>query len=235
MEEAMKSARYVLGLAVLIVSVGCANERPALDEFSRAYTGFWDTAGWTNQAARIPVDRDSDYWKALSQAMDTRASNHQRAEAASTALAAYAAQTAGVMAVFDESIGSMDSSVTALIETANRIKNEDARAQATGTAKHARALQTAFAALVPLYQRRFELQLECLRDMVANDGALTASNLHGSQEIGTLVAESDECWKEAADLWHKTQDAFSAMKGQFALKTYPSKWADSTAALSVPQ
>jgi hypothetical protein len=233
----MKSARFVVALAVLIVGLGCANERPALNEFSRVYTGFFDAAQLTNQAARIPVE-DSDYWKALTQAMDTRASNQQRAEAASTALATYSAQTASVIAVFDESIGSLDSSVTVLIETANRIKNADARAQATETSKHARALQAAFAALVPLYQRRFELQLKILRDMVADKGALTAiaRNQQGAAELGTLVAESDERWKEVAEHWHKTEDAFSAMKGQFALKTYRSKWADSTAAaVSVPQ
>ncbi len=233
----MKSARYLAALAMLIVGVDCANDRPSLDGFSRAYAGFWDAAELTNQAGRIPVDRDSDYWKALSQAIDTHTSNQQRARAASTALAAYAAQTAGVLAVFDESIGSMDSCATVLIESANRIKNADARAQAAETSKHARALQVTFAALAPLYKRRFELQLECLRDMVADDGALTAieRNRYGLEELGTLVAESDERWKEAAELWHKTEDSFSAMKGQFALKTYPSKWADSTATVAVPQ
>src|SRR5262249_55046418 len=161
------------------------------------YTDFFDAAVLTNQAARIPFDHDSDYWRALTQAMDTRASNQRRAEAASTALAAYSAQTATIMAVFEESVGSIDSSLTRLIETANRIKTADARTQATETAKHARALQAAFAALVPLYQRRFELQLEVLRDMVTDDGALTAivRNRHAADELGTLVAESDERWK----------------------------------------
>jgi len=234
----MRRAGFVLALTVLIVGFGCANERPALDEFSRVYTVFFDAAELTDQAARVPLDKDSDYWKALTLAMDTRASGQQRAEAASTALATYSAQTASEIAVFDESIGSLDSSVTTLIETANRIKNADARAQGTATAKHARALQAAFAALLPLYQRRFELQLEVLRDFVADNGALTAiaRNQHGASELHTLIAESNERWKEAAEYWQETKDAFSAMKGQFALKTYPSKWADSTAAaVSVPQ
>jgi len=102
------------------------------------------------------------------------------------------------------------------------------------TAEHARALQVAFATLVPLYERRFELQLEVLRDMVADNGALTAivSNRHGSEELGTLVAESDTRWKEAADNWHKAEDSFSAMKGQFALTTYRSRWEDSTTVAS---
>ena len=229
----MKAALVVV-VAFSVACLGCANDRPSLDEFSRAYTSFFDTAELTNQAARIPVDHDSDYWKALAQAMETRASNQYRAEAASTALVAYDAQTAGVLAVFNESIGSMDSSVAVLIESANRIKTSNARAQAVATAQHARSLQVAYAALVPLYQRRFELQLEVLRDMVADNGALTAivRNRHGSEELGTLVAESDARWKEAADHWHTTQDAFSAMKGQFALKTYRSKWEDSTAVAS---
>jgi hypothetical protein len=230
----MKVTPLAVTVAALLACLGCAKDRPALDEFSRAYTGFFDTAELTNQAARIPVEHDSEYWKALTQAMDTRATNQYRAEAARAALAAYESQTAGIMMVFNESIGSMDSSVAVFIEAANRIKNADARAQATETTKHARALQVAYAALVPLYQRRFELQLEVLRDMVADDGALTAivRNRHGSEELGKLVAESDDRWNEAAEHWHKTEDAFSAMKGQFALKTSPSKWADSTTVAS---
>ncbi len=161
------------------------------------------------------VDLESDYWKALRDAMNTRASNGFRAQAARAAIAAYHSQTEPIEAVLRENLDSMDSTVTGLVEAANRIRDERARVQATEIARQAREMVTGYWALVPLYQRRFQLQLDILQDMVSMGGALSAivAVRYQSEEIKALNAESERTWRGAINDWDKTRDTFSALEG----------------------
>jgi hypothetical protein len=210
----------------LLLVAGCATDREPLDRFSRAYTRFRDVGQTAYEAVQLAFHPESEYWQLLPEATDVRATNRDRARLAGVAMETYRRETAPLMTVSMRAFGSMDSSITALIEAANRIKNQEARARAVETAQRAREMQTALGRFVAVAQRRFEMQIALLQDLVSGDGAISAIDVSSfrADEAMRLKNESDEKWREVTGSWRKTKDAFAALKGRFDLKSYPSRW-----------
>ena len=207
---------------VLLVLAGCSsNDDKALNEFSRAYSGFHSRAEEVNTCARMPLDNEGHFWTALKEAVDTSTSDADRVDAATAAIGAYRTDVVPMMAVCASFVQSMDTSVGTLIEAANRIKNDQLRFEAVGIAKHSRALQVAFSLLLPLYQQRLEMTTNMLNDELRAKGVPSKFLFnHRTDAITALRKETDNKWQEVASAWRDTEDAFSALKGKTKLTDY---------------
>jgi predicted ribosome quality control (RQC) complex YloA/Tae2 family protein len=222
----MKGVTVLYAALNLLLMVGCSTDRESLDRFSRTYTSFYDRASFTKEYLQLAVHPESDYWRALEDMTNIRASNESRARSAARAIETYRREISPFLLASSSSFGMMDSSVTALIEAANHIENQDARAKAVLITRHAREMHTALGWLLPLTRRRFEAQLALSQEFVSAGGAMSAIDafLPQSEEATKMRNDSDQRWRELADHWQKAKDAFSSLKSRFNLKSYSSRW-----------
>ena len=231
----MKASHITFALACAVSAAGCASDRAALDGFSRAYHRFGRAVWYTNEPARKATDEGTEFMKHLRGAMDESATNTFRVSDARIAIAAYDTQTLPLFTVSNESLVPLDASVDALIESANRLKDADARAEANRIAQAARGVHTTLAAYVPLQQKRIELRIEALRGIVAEGGSITAAfdkHVGSAEELQQLNDKCERLGSEALAQWRATKDAFNAMKGRFSLKADEAS-PDSTGAFSL--
>jgi hypothetical protein len=123
----------------------------------------------------------------------------------------------------------MDGSVDTLIQTANAIRDVDARRQAVSVAEHARGVHTASTHVLAMVEKRFSIQVDLLKTLVAYEGGLRAFTVspRDGEELQRLVADSDREWRVAIGHWTSAKDGFGALKGRYGVKDFPSKW-DST-------
>lgn len=215
----------------MLLLVGCSADRESLDQFSHAYTVFQDAADEAEVSAGLPFYEQTDFRKAVARATSPRASNESRARYAAVAIEAYHRQMPPMLAMFAEDLRRLDTSVIALIEAANRIRNEKARPKAIEIAHEAREIHRAYSELRPLYGRRVERLVELLEDIAAKGGALTAIDVseERAEEMTALVNDTEQKGQQLRTHRQAARDLFSALKGQFDLRTYPSKLAADSA------
>ncbi len=231
-------ARVPLVVAVLLSVNGCSRDTAALDNFSWAYTAFLNQERDTNGASLVPVVFDQRkgalhehyggdaYWIALHDALDDRASRTSRLKQAQEALNADHATIAGMMDAFSTEIDRLDGTVLRLVETANSIRDGDARSDAMSVSRQARDVQARFAALRELLADAFEKRRRVLERVVEDGGNVQMSSLlqRDGATITTDAKQAEECRDAIRTGMAALKDAFSALKGKTGLQAFPSKW-----------
>jgi predicted nuclease with TOPRIM domain len=218
-------------LACVLVLSGCSRDGETLDTFSRAYTAFSDVSGDTRVASIVVIfnDKKQAYWTELEGTLDQHASNKARLEHARAALKAESETIDGRFDAFNSALESLDRAVMQLVEIANSVRDREYREGAIGVSQRAREVHSAFESLRRLYTEAFSRRRKILEGIVADGGDLVPGIRRvkaDAERITEIANEQEAVEQQLSSATDRLKDAFSALTGRAALKTYPSKWDD---------
>lgn len=199
----------------------------ALDKFSRAYADFRNAAYDAEinlQLTAANVD-PFGFWKELRGALDVRGTNSTRLEHATSATTLYDKAIIKALESYGTSLDKMDKAVLQLVEIANSMHSTDFRTDASGVAKAAREIHSAFSTLYGLWEKRLQLQADVLKDITLDGGQIRVTSLFRKRgdEANAVTAEIEAAAKQTTEASRELRDTFSALKGKASLKEYPLK------------
>jgi len=226
----MNSRISVIALGLLLA--GCSTDifnrdAEALDKFSRAYTEFRNAAYDSEIDLQVTASNVDPFgfWRELRGALDVRGNNSSRLEHATSAKTLYGTAIIKALEVCGVSLDNMDKAVLQLVETANGIRSTEFRTDASGVAKAAREIHSAFGTLHDLLEKRLQLQADVLTDITLDGGQFRATPLfrRRGDDANRITAEIEAISQRSTEASQRLKDAFSALKGKAKLKDYPFK------------
>lgn len=230
--------KIVGGIAILIVLFFVftkAIENKSVNEFAQSYSDFRDQQFDTYIYSAIPVVDASremgeeNYFTYLARALDTKQTNNFRKSNAEQALFAYETLNQKAMDSFSEHIGGLDSSTSRLVESANKIDNDEYRTTAIEITKYSRQIQQNYESLWLKYVERFNLQTKILEELVSNGGDIFALGItlkDGGTKIPQIVEGIQVLTEETDKTSQKMDDLYFSLKGRARLEDYPNKFTE---------
>lgn len=227
-------------LAVIFFAFTKMTGNNSVNAFAQSYSDFRDQQYDTFIYSYVPIvdtsvdengkaTGDENYFTYLAGAVDTKQTNAFRKSNAEQALSSYNSRQQKAMDTFSEHIGKLDSATSKLVETANKINNDEYRATAIEVTKYARQIQQDYESLRLKYFERFNLQTKLLDELVKNGGDIFSLGItlkDGGTKIPKINEDIQSLTGEVDKTSQKMNDVYSSLKGRAGLKDYPNKFTE---------
>lgn len=227
-------------LAVVFFAFTKMTASNSVKAFAQSYSNFRDQQYDTFIYSYVPVvdtsvdengkaTGDENYFTYLVGAVDTKQTNTFRKNNAEQALSAYNSRNQKAMDTFSENIVKLDSATSKLVETANKINNDEYRTIAIEITKYARQIQQDYESLRLKYVERFNLQTKLLDELVKNGGgifSLGTTLKDGGTKIPKINEDIQNLTEDADKTSQKMNDVYFSLKGRAGLKDYPNKFTE---------
>lgn len=227
----------IIGAAVVLVVIFFiffkATESKGLNAFAESYANFRDQQYDTYIYSYVPVvDASSEtgeenYFTYLAKAVDTKQTSSFRKSNAEQALSVYKYMNQKAMDTLSEHIGMLDSAASRLVESANKINNDEYRTTASEITRYTREIQQNYESLRLKYVERFNLQIKLLEELVDNGGDIFSLGItlkDGGTKIPKIGEEIKNLTEQTDKTSQKMDDAYFSLKGRADLKDYPNKF-----------
>jgi hypothetical protein len=224
--EAKCGSAIVMALLFLSVT-GCSFVRPDRESLNKFAVAYVDCRKAMNAAEVlswvIALDQSEDvsegttyYRRSFVDALNTRASNQERAAAARDALKYFNTKSKQALAEFSDDDATLDDKSLALVEAAGAIRDEEHRKEATQVAATARDIQQQLDTLTRKVGDIYDLQQKLMNTIADNNGDLRRSFGTMKDQIPQkqkLDAEAEELRNKEQSLTRIIQERYAAFKG----------------------